>query len=97
MSDANFVKDELLNWSEDYTLIEPFLKEASFEESYGDSVVVGAIPNIEHIEPICIKSLDLAPISSSLLPITPSLCIHFKSPKVTLDCIMPPWTLIVLT
>ena len=33
---------------------------------------VGVTPSIEHIDPIYTKSFDLVPISSSLLPTTPS-------------------------
>ena len=67
---ASFVKDDLLDWSEEPTLIEPFLEKAPFVESCGDGVVVGATPSIEHINPICTKSLDLTPISSLFLPTT---------------------------
>ena len=35
-------------------------------------MVVGVAFNIEHIDPICTESIDLAPISSSLLSINPS-------------------------
>jgi len=70
--DANFVKDDLLDWSEDRTLIEQFLKEAPFEELCGDGMVFGIARSIEHIDPICTTSLDFTPISSPLLPTTPS-------------------------
>jgi len=70
--DASFVKDDLLDCSEEPTLIEPLLKETPFNELYGDGVVVAAIPSIEHIDPIRTESLDLAPISSFFLPTTPS-------------------------
>ena len=68
--DANFVKDDLLDWSEEHTLIESFLEEAPFKELCGDGIVVGVTPSIAHIGPICTKSLDLIPISSPFLPTT---------------------------
>ena len=70
--DASFVKDDLLDWSKEPTLIESFLVEAPFEESCGGGVVVGTTPSIEHIDPICTEWLNLAPISSPFLPTTPS-------------------------
>jgi len=69
--DASFVKDDMLDWSKESTLIELFLEEAPFQQSCGDSVVVGATPSNEHIDPIHTESLDLAPLSSLLLPTTP--------------------------
>jgi len=36
------------------------------------SLVVGAAPSIDHIDPICTEPLDLTPISSPLFPTTPS-------------------------
>jgi len=53
-------------------LVEPYLEEASFEELCDDSLVVGAAPSIDHINPICSEPLDLTPISSPLLSTTPS-------------------------
>ena len=53
-------------------MVEPYLEEASFEELCDDSLVVGAAPSIDHINPICSEPLDLTPISSPLLPTTSS-------------------------
>ena len=75
--------------------IDSFLEGAPFEESCGDGVMVGVVPNIEHIDPICTGSLNLATISSSLLPTTPS---HLHAFHESLgDSIIPPWTLIMHT
>jgi len=38
----------------------------------GDGTVIGVAPNIEHMDPIWTKSLDLTLISSPLLPTIPS-------------------------
>ena len=61
--DATCIEDDSLEWSDDIALLEP-----SFEEYYSDDVRVGAAPSIEHIDPICIRPLDLTPISSPFLP-----------------------------
>jgi len=53
-------------------LVGPYLEEAPFEELCDDSLVVGAAPSIEHIDPICAAPLDLTPISSPILPTMPS-------------------------
>jgi len=78
-------------------LVEPYLEEAPFEELCDDSLVVGAAPIIEHIDPICIEPLDLSPISSPLFPLRPLTCMHSMSPYATFEDIIPPWTLIVHT
>ena len=53
-------------------MVEPYLKEAPFEELCDDSLVIGAAPSIDHISPICTDPLELTPISSPLLSTTPS-------------------------
>ena len=65
--DASYVEDDLRDWSDGMTLLEP-----SFEKYYSDDVRVGVVPSIEHIDPFCTESLDLIPISSPLLSTTPS-------------------------
>jgi len=62
----------LLTWSKQLALLESHLEEAPFEEYSSDAVRVGAAPGIEHIDPICTKSLDLVPISSPFVLTTPS-------------------------
>jgi len=64
---ASFVKDDSFDWSGGIALLEP-----SFEEYSINDVRVGAALKIEHIDPIYTKSLDLVPISSLILPTTPS-------------------------
>ena len=70
--DASSIEDILLSWSRGLTLVELYLEEAPFEELCDDSLVVGAAPSIDHIDPICIEPLDFTPISFPLLPATPS-------------------------
>jgi len=70
--DASLVEDVLLSWSGGLTLVEPYLEEALFEELCDDSLVVGAAPRIEHIDPIWTEPLDLTPILSPSLPTTPT-------------------------
>ena len=53
-------------------MVKPYLEEAPFEELCDDSLVVGVAPSVEHINPICTEPLDFTPISSPLLPTTPS-------------------------
>ena len=65
--DASDIEDVLLYWSKELTLVEPYLKE------FGGYVVMGsAVPSSGHTDPICTEPLNLTPISSSLLPTTPS-------------------------
>jgi len=54
------------------TLVDSHLKEAPFKELCDDSLAVGAVPRIEHNDPVCIESLDLTHISCLLLPTTVS-------------------------
>ena len=62
-------------------MVKAFVEEAPFEELCGDGMVVGAALSIEHIDPISTESLDLgSPISSSLLPTTPSHLHAFDKP-----------------
>ena len=70
--DASSVEDVSLSWLGGLTLVEPYLEEAPFEGLCDDSLVVGAAPSIEHIDPICTEPLDLTPISFPLLPPVPS-------------------------
>ena len=53
-------------------MVKPYFEEAPFKDLCDDSLVVCAAPTIEHIETICAEQLDLTPISSPLLPTTPS-------------------------
>ena len=53
-------------------MLKSSFEETPIEESCGDSVVVGVNPTVEHVNPICTESLTLIPISSPLLPTTPS-------------------------
>ena len=48
--DASFVKDDLLDWSKELTLIESFLEKAPFEELCDDGMVVSAAPSFEHVD-----------------------------------------------
>ena len=77
-SDASFVKDNLLNWMKELTLIKPYLEETPLEGSSGDNAIVGAASSTEHIDPFCIESLDLTHISSPLLRTTPSYLHAFQ-------------------
>jgi len=46
MGDVSIIKDDSLTRSKELTLIEPYLKEAPFQESCGDVVMGSAAPNI---------------------------------------------------
>jgi len=61
LGDASSVEDGLPSWSRELALVEPYLEEAPFEELCDDSLVVGAAPSIDHIDPICTEPLDLNP------------------------------------
>ena len=50
----------------------PHLEEATFVEFCGDIMMGSDTPSIEHIDPICSELFDSTPISSPLLPTTPS-------------------------
>ena len=81
--DASAIEDDSLGWSEELTLIEPYLEEASFEEFSGDVALGSADPSIAHTDLICTEPLDSTPISSLLLPTTTSHLHAFMSPQVT--------------
>ena len=70
--DVSVVEDGSLTWSKALTLVEPHLEEAPFVEFSGDFVMGTDTPSIEHTDPICDEPLDLTPVSSPLLPTTPS-------------------------
>ena len=53
-------------------MVQSYLEEALFEKLCDDSLVVGAAPSIEQIDPIYTEPLDLTPILSPLLPSNPS-------------------------
>jgi len=80
MGDASFIKDDLVDWLGELTLIDRFLEETPFEELCGGGMIVGVAPNIKHIEPICTKSLDLTPISSPCFPPPSLIFLLFMSP-----------------
>jgi len=54
----------ILGWSEELTLVEPYLKEPLFEEFCGDVVMGSSILSIAHINHVCAKLLDSMLISS---------------------------------
>jgi len=68
---ASVVEGNLLDWSEEFTLVKPCL-----EELCGDDTIISASPSIRHIDFICTASLDLTPMSFPLLPTIPS---HFQA------------------
>ena len=70
--DASSVEDVLLSCSRGLTLVKSYLGEASFMELCDDSLVFGATPSIEHINPINTEPLDSTSISSPILPTMPS-------------------------
>ena len=74
---GDVLDDDFPTWSKERILVESHLEEAPFEELCDDSLVVGAVPNIDHIDPICTKPLDSTPTSSPLLPANPSPCHAF--------------------
>jgi len=76
LGDASSVEDVLLSWLGGLTFVEPYLEEAPFEELCDDSLVVGAAPSIEYIDPIHAEPLDMAPISPPYFP-----------PRLSLACI----------
>jgi len=61
----------LLDWLKQLR-VEPYLKEAPFEELCGDVVMDSAAPNVGHIDSICTEPLDLNLISSPFLYHYPS-------------------------
>jgi len=77
------------------TLVESYLKEALFEELYGDSVMIGVNPNFAHIVLTCIPALDLTPISSLLLPLSCSYYHAFYKSVCDIRGHNPPLTLFV--
>jgi len=70
-------EDDSLCLSKEFTLVEPHLKEAPFAEFCGDVVMGTDTYSIEHTDPICNEPLDLTPISSPLLPTSPSYMLTF--------------------
>ena len=70
--DVGVLEDDSLRWTKVLTLVEPYLGEAPFAEFCGDVVMVTDTPSIEHTNPIWNELLDLSPVSSALLPTTPS-------------------------
>jgi len=76
-ADANVLEDVSLLKSTKLTLVELYLEEAPFKEFCGDVVMSSAAPSITHTDPICTKPLDSTTISTSLLPTTPLICLHF--------------------
>ena len=76
---AIVIEDDSRGWSKELTWLEPFLKEAPFEELCGDNVMVSATPCLGHIDPICVEPFDSMAISSPLFPTTPLICMHVTS------------------
>jgi len=70
--DVSILEDDSLNWSKELALVEPYLEKAPFVKFCGDAVMGTDTPSIEHTDPICNEALDLTPVSSPLLPTTPS-------------------------
>ena len=66
--DACVTEDDFPSWSKELTLVESYLEKAHFKGLCGDSVIVDATPNFEHIDLTCIESLNLKPISPPLVP-----------------------------
>jgi len=51
-SDASTIDDASLGWSNEFTLVEPCLDEAPFEELCGDDIMVRDTPSIGHTNTI---------------------------------------------
>ena len=66
------LKDDSHSWSKELTLFGPHLEEAPFVEFCGDIVMGSDTHSIAHIEPICSELFNSTPVSSPLLPTTPS-------------------------
>ena len=71
-------------------MVAPHLQEAPFAEFCGDVVMGGDTTSIEHTNPIGSELFDSTPILSVLFPTALLMCIHFTSPEVTLEVIIPP-------
>jgi len=71
-SDVSILEDDSLRLSKGLTLIKPHLEEPPFVEFCGDVVMDTNTHNIKDTDPICNEPLDLTPILSPLLPMTPS-------------------------
>jgi len=78
-------------------LVEPYLEEAPFEELCDDSLVIGAAPRVDYIDPICTEPLDLAPFHPHHFPLTPLFVMRFMSSYVILAGFTPRLTLIAHT
>ena len=56
--DSSVIEDASLGWSEEFTLAEPCLKEAPFQELCGDDVIFRDTLSIGHTDLICTEPLD---------------------------------------
>ena len=75
---ASSIKEYSLSWLKELTFVKLYIEEAPFEEFCGDIMMGSVLPSIGSIDPICIKTFDLTPISSPLLPTTPLNCMHLS-------------------
>ena len=94
---VSVLEDDSLDQSKKLCLVEPYLKQAPFEEFCGDIVMGSDTPSIGHTKPICTKLLDSTPVSSLLLPATLLCACISLLPRVTLEVIIPPLIHIVHT
>ena len=72
IGDTSVLEDASLVWSEVLVLVGLCLTEALAEELCGDIMMGSASPSIGLIVPVCTEPPNLMPISSLLLPTTPS-------------------------
>jgi len=81
-SGTSVIEDDSLDWLKELPLVEPYLEEAHFEEFCCDIVMGSATHSTELINSIYTEPLDLVPILSPLLFITPShLHAFHESPR----------------
>jgi len=78
-SDVSVIEDDSLDRWKGPTLVEPYLKEATFEELCNDDVLVRAALSTGLIDSIYITPLELGPISSPFLPTIPCLHAFYES------------------
>ena len=77
---TNVVEDDFLYCLKQLNLVEPYLKEAPFEELYGDVVMASTALRIRHVDSIYAKLLDLIPISSPFTTTVLSHLLHLMIP-----------------
>jgi len=74
---------------QELTLVALHLKKAPFPKFCGDVVMGSDTPSIEHTDIICNEPLGLTPISSPLLPTTPSHLHAFHESLGDIRCYNP--------